>query len=94
MVSFRLRGSDAANRRESDRNNREQNPKGGDMRDPLSRAEHYTKLAVKYRDLAKFAQPAYLGDFYRSVAVRYVFMAQEVSERANKEVGFTPVLTR
>jgi hypothetical protein len=60
------------------------------MRDPLSRAEHYTKLAVKYRDLAKFAQPAYLGDFYRGVAVRYAFMAQEVSERANKEVGFTP----
>ena len=60
------------------------------MRDPLSRAEHYRKLAVKYRELAKFAQPAYLGDFYRGIAVRYAFMAQEVSERANKEVGFTP----
>jgi hypothetical protein len=60
------------------------------MRDPLSRAEHYRKLAVKYRELAKFAQPAYLGDFYRRIAVRYAFMAQEVSERANKEVGFTP----
>src|ERR1700730_15688175 len=59
------------------------------MRDPLSRAEHYRKLAIKYRELAKFAQPAYLGDFYRGIAVRYAFMAQEVSERANKEVGFT-----
>jgi hypothetical protein len=59
------------------------------MRDPLSRAEHYRKLAVKYCDLAKFAQPAYLGDFYRGVAVRYAFMAQEVSEWANKEVEFT-----
>jgi hypothetical protein len=59
------------------------------MRDPLSRAEHYRKLAVKYRELAKFAQPAYLGDFYRGIAVRYAFMAQEVSERANKD-GFTP----
>jgi len=59
------------------------------MRDPLSRAEHYRKLAVKYRELAKFAQPAYLGDFYRRIAVRYAFMAQEVSERANKD-GLTP----
>ena len=59
------------------------------MRDPLSRAEHYTKLAVKNRELAKFAQPAYLGDFYRRIAVRYAFMAQEASERANKD-GFTP----
>jgi len=54
------------------------------MREPLSRAEHYRKLAVKYRELAKFAQPAYLGDFYRRIAVRYAFMAQEVSE-----IGFT-----
>jgi hypothetical protein len=59
------------------------------MGDPLSRAEHYRKLAVKYRELAKFAQPAYLGDFYRRIAVRYAFMAQEASERANKD-GFTP----
>jgi hypothetical protein len=40
------------------------------MRDPLSRAEQYRKLAVKYRELAKFAQLAYLGDFYRGTAVR------------------------
>jgi hypothetical protein len=59
------------------------------MWDPLSRAEHYRKLAIKYRELAKFARPAYLGDFYRGIAVRYAFMAQEVSERANKD-GFTP----
>jgi hypothetical protein len=76
MVPFRLRRRDVAGRRE-------QNPKGGDMRDPLSKAEHYRKLAVKYRELAKFAQPAYLGDFYRGIAVRYAFMAQEASERAN-----------
>jgi hypothetical protein len=47
------------------------------------------KLAVKYRELAKFAHPAYLGDFYRRIAVRYAFMAQEASERANKD-GFIP----
>jgi hypothetical protein len=59
------------------------------MRDPLSKAEHYRKLAVKYRELAKFAQPTYLGDFYRGIAVRYAFMAQEASQRANKD-GFAP----
>jgi hypothetical protein len=46
------------------------------MRDHLSKAEHYQKLAAKNHELAKFAQPAYLGDFYRGVAVRYAFMAQ------------------
>ena len=60
------------------------------MRDPLSKAEHYRKLAVKYRELAKFAQPAYLGDFYRGIAVRYAFMAQEASERGNNEVRPEP----
>jgi hypothetical protein len=44
---------------------------------------------VKYHELGKFAKPAYLGDFYRGVAVRYVFMAQEIAERAKKGVGFT-----
>jgi len=59
------------------------------MRDLLSKAEHYRKLAIKYHELAKCAQPAYLGDVYRSVAVRYVFIAQEASERAKKEAAFT-----
>jgi hypothetical protein len=54
------------------------------VRDNLSKAERYRKLAVKYHELGKFAQPAYLGDFYRGVAVRYTFMAQEASERAEK----------
>ena len=49
------------------------------MRDPSSRAEHYRELAVKYRELAKFAQPAYLGDFYRRVASRYLVMAEDIS---------------
>jgi hypothetical protein len=45
------------------------------------------KLAVKYHELAKFANPPYLGDFYRGVAVRYVFMAQELSQEAEKALG-------
>jgi hypothetical protein len=57
------------------------------MRDHLSKAEHYQKLAAKNHELAKFAQPAYLGDFYRGVAVRYAFMAQEASKLAEREVG-------
>jgi hypothetical protein len=56
------------------------------VRGNSSRAEHYRKLAVKYHELGKFAQPSYLGDFYRGVAVRYVFMAQEASERAKREI--------
>jgi hypothetical protein len=59
---------------------------GCDVRGNSSRAEHYRKLAVKYHELGKFAQPSYLGDFYRGVAVRYVFMAQEASERAKREI--------
>jgi hypothetical protein len=56
------------------------------VRGNSSRAEHYRKLAVKYHELGRYAQPSYLGDFYRGVAVRYVFMAQEASERAKREI--------
>ena len=59
---------------------------GCDVRGNSSKAEHYRKLAVKYHELGKSAQPSYLGDFYRGVAVRYVFMAQEASERAKREI--------
>ena len=47
------------------------------MQDESSRAERYRKEAAKYHERAKFAEPAYLGDFFRQVAVRYMFMAQE-----------------
>ena len=59
------------------------------MRDHLSKAEHYRKFAAKNHELAKFAQPAFLGDFYRGVAVRYAFMAQEASKLAEREIGPT-----
>ena len=55
------------------------------MRSNVSRAERFRKLAVKYHELGKFARPPYLGDFYRGVAVRYALMAQEASERAEKQ---------
>jgi hypothetical protein len=53
--------------------------------DRLTRAEHFRKMAVKYEDLARFTQPACLSDFYRSYAMRYGLMAQEASERAEKD---------
>jgi hypothetical protein len=52
------------------------------MQDVLGKAERYRKEANKYGELAKNAQPAYLGDVYRKVAVRYVFMAEDLLRRA------------
>src|SRR5258707_15366001 len=63
------------------------------MGDLLSRAEHYRKKAVKYDELAKVARPPYLGDFYRGVAVRYIFMAQEISKRGENEAGIDTELS-
>ena len=54
------------------------------MQDPLSEADHYRKEAVKYHELAKTASPAFFGDFYRRVAVRYLFMAEEMSKPTTK----------
>ena len=51
---------------------------GERMQDTISRAGRYRKEASKYAELAKNAQPAYLGEVYRKVAVRYVFMAEEL----------------
>lgn len=63
------------------------------MGDLLSRAEHYRKKAVKYHELAKSARPPYLGDFYRGVAVRYIFMAQEISKQGENEAGLDTELS-
>jgi hypothetical protein len=49
------------------------------MTGPSSRADHYRKEAAKYHELAKVARPAYLGDFYRRVASRYLVMAEDIS---------------
>jgi hypothetical protein len=64
------------------------------MRSPVSsaerKAEHYRKEAVRYHELAKFASPAYLGDFYRKIAVRYLFMAEDVTKWAEREADALP----
>jgi hypothetical protein len=54
------------------------------VRDPSARADHHRKEAAKYHELAKSACPAYLGDFYRRIAVRYLFMAEELSREAER----------
>jgi hypothetical protein len=59
------------------------------MQDPAKRSEHYREKAAKYHELAKRAHPPYLGEFYRGIAVRYVFMARELSQQAEKELGTT-----
>jgi hypothetical protein len=59
----------------------------GSMRQALDRADHYRKEAVKCHELAKHAQPAYLGDFYRRIAVRYMFMAEELLNEARARGG-------
>jgi hypothetical protein len=59
------------------------------MQNPASRSEHYREKAAKYHELAKRAHPPYLGEFYRGIAVRYGFMAQELSQQAEKELERT-----
>jgi hypothetical protein len=52
------------------------------MQNLSSKADHYREQAVKCHELAKSASPPYFGDFYRRVAVRYLFMAEDASRRA------------
>jgi hypothetical protein len=46
--------------------------------DALSKAERYRRAAYKYGELAKRAEPGYLAEVYRKIAVRYAFMAEDV----------------
>jgi hypothetical protein len=55
------------------------------MQDPLDGADHYRKEAVKCHELAKYAQLAFLGDFYRRIAVRYMFMAEDLLKEARAQ---------
>jgi hypothetical protein len=54
------------------------------------KAERYRKAANKYGELAKQAEPSYLAEVYRKIAVRYVFMAEEEmrwAERRREDVS-------
>jgi hypothetical protein len=59
------------------------------MQDPLRRAYYYRQKAMECHELAKYAQLAFLAEFYRRHAVSYMFMAEEVLNegRARGEVA-------
>jgi hypothetical protein len=56
---------------------------GSVVQNPFDRSDHYRKKAVRCHELAKVAEPAFFADFYRRVAVRYMFMAEEVFNEAS-----------
>jgi hypothetical protein len=51
---------------------------GGTMLDSVNRVERYRKEASRCAELAKEPSPPFLAEIYRKVAVRYVFMAEEL----------------
>jgi hypothetical protein len=46
--------------------------------DSVSKVERYRKEAIRCAELAKEASPPFLAEIYRKIAVRYVFMAEEL----------------
>jgi hypothetical protein len=55
------------------------------MSNYTDKAERYSTLMRKYRDLAEHADPPFMGDFYRKVAERYRRMAKEALDLADAE---------
>jgi hypothetical protein len=52
------------------------------MQDPLDRADHYRKKAMECHGLAKHGQLAFVREFYRRHAVRYMFTAEDILNEA------------
>jgi hypothetical protein len=52
--------------------------------DTASKAARYRTEANKYGELAKQAEPGYLADVFRKVAMRYAFMAEDVLRDAER----------
>jgi len=52
--------------------------RGGKMLDSVSKVERYRKEAIRCAELAREASPSFFAEIYRKVAVRYVFMAEEL----------------
>ena len=48
------------------------------MQDLVKKAERYRKQANDFAELAKSASPAFLAEIYQRIAVRYVFMAEDL----------------
>ena len=59
------------------------------MQDPLHRADYYRQKAMQCQELAKYAQFAFLSEFYRRHVVRYMFMAEDILNvaRARGEIA-------
>jgi hypothetical protein len=55
--------------------------------DALSKAERYRKAANRYGELAKQAEPGYLGEVYRKIAVQYLFMARDLWKWRERQGG-------
>jgi hypothetical protein len=55
------------------------------MQYPVSKA-WYRREANKCAELAKSASPAFLGEIYQKIAVRYVFMAEELLRGPERDV--------
>jgi hypothetical protein len=59
------------------------------MLDSLGKVDRYRKEAIRCAELAKEVRPPFLAEIYRKVAVRYVFMAEELLKRpARNEDAF------
>ena len=63
--------------------------RGAMQEDALSKAERYRKAANKYGEMAKQAEPGYLAEVFRKVAVRYVFMAEDELREAERRRSFS-----
>jgi hypothetical protein len=55
--------------------------------DALSKAERYRRAANRYSELAKQAEPGYLAEVYRKIAVRYLCMAGDLLKWAERSGG-------
>jgi hypothetical protein len=60
------------------------------MEQQLKRAERYRQQANRYANLAKTAEPDFLGAFFRKIAVRYVLMAEDLERALEPRPGRGP----
>jgi hypothetical protein len=52
--------------------------------DAASKVERYRQEANRYGELAKQADPGYLADVYRKVAMRYAYMAEDLLRETDR----------
>jgi len=57
------------------------------MLDSVGKVERYRREANRCAELAKDASPPFLAELYRKVAVRYVFMAEELLRGPERDGG-------